>query len=111
MANQVTRSSAARRDIIELADYIARGNFAAASRFLDATEETFHFLAANREVGQLCNFSREQAAGIRVWPIHGFRNHLAFYRTTIEGIEVVRVLHGARNIEALFGDAPKLPRG
>jgi len=41
--------------------------------------------------------------GLRAWPIDGFRNHLVFYRPTDEGVDIVRVLHGARDIEALFG--------
>jgi toxin ParE1/3/4 len=32
--------------------------------------------------------------GLRVWPVV---NHLIFYRLSTDGIEVVRVVHGARD--------------
>ena len=91
-----------RRDLVELADHISHDNLDAALRFLDAAERTFQFLAANREVGQLCQFTHPDSAGLRAWPVDGFRNHLVFYRATMDGVDIVRVLHGARDIEALF---------
>jgi toxin ParE1/3/4 len=69
---------------------------------LDAVEATLSFLAANREAGERCFFTSARTFGIRVWAVRGFRNHLVFYRPTEQGIDVVRVLHGARDIEALF---------
>jgi hypothetical protein len=56
----------------------------------------------SREAGQRCNFASDMAEGIRVWPANGFRNPLIFYRPMNEGVEIVRVLHGARDIESLF---------
>jgi toxin ParE1/3/4 len=104
MGIRVTRQPDVRRDLVELADYIARDNLDAALRFLDAAEATFAFLAANREAGQLCAFTNERTASMRVWPIEGFRNYLVFYRPIAEGVDVVRVLHGARNWGTLFAD-------
>jgi toxin ParE1/3/4 len=92
-----------RRDLVELADHISRDNLDAALRFLDAAERTFNFLAANNQCGQLCDFQQLEIAGLRVWPIEGFRNYLVFYRPTDEGVDIWRVLHGARDIESLFG--------
>jgi toxin ParE1/3/4 len=71
-------------------------------RFLDAVEDTIRFLTQSREAGQRCNFASDMAEGIRVWPANGFRNPLIFYRPMNEGVEIVRVLHGARDIESLF---------
>jgi toxin ParE1/3/4 len=103
MADRVSRTSEVRRDLVELADHIAQHNLDAALRFLDAADETFAFLAVNREAGQRYPTTREELAAMRVWPVHGFRNHLVFYRPIGEGVEIVRVLHGARDFEALFG--------
>ncbi len=75
MAHSVSRRPEVRRDLVELADYISHDNLAAALRFLDAAERTFKFLAANREAGQLCDFPNPETAGLRVWPIDGFRNY------------------------------------
>jgi plasmid stabilization system protein ParE len=38
------------------------------------------------------------------WLIAGFNNYLIFYRAIPEGIEVLHVYHGARDIESLFGE-------
>ncbi|MSV35883.1 MAG: type II toxin-antitoxin system RelE/ParE family toxin [Bryobacterales bacterium] len=37
-------------------------------------------------------------AGLRRFPVHGFENYLVFYVPHSVGIDVVRVLHGARDI-------------
>jgi toxin ParE1/3/4 len=39
-----------------------------------------------------------------MWPDRGFDKHLIFYRETDEGLEIVRILHTARDINALFGE-------
>jgi plasmid stabilization system protein ParE len=36
--------------------------------------------------------------------VKGYRNFLIFYRQTRRGIEIVRVLHGARDIRRTFED-------
>lgn len=42
-------------------------------------------------------------AGMRFHSVHGFRKYLIFYIPGSEGIEIVRVLHGARDLKTLFG--------
>lgn len=39
---------------------------------------------------------------MRVRRIEGFPKHLAFYRIADDHVEIVRVLHGARNLDALL---------
>lgn len=39
-----------------------------------------------------------------MWPIPDFPNHLIWYQPTAEGIEVVRVLNAARDIERVISD-------
>ncbi len=43
-------------------------------------------------------------AGICFCPIIGFISYLAFYRSCIDGIEIIRVLHGARDIGNILAD-------
>ena len=100
MNREVTRQPKALRDLEGQVDYFKEISIELADRFVDAIEESLRFLLANREVGQICNFIRPETVGIRVWAVHGFRNHLVFYRPTAEGIEVVRVLHGAMILKA-----------
>lgn len=38
-------------------------------------------------------------AGLRSWPIHMY---VVFYTVTVEEIRIVRVLHGYRDVQAIF---------
>lgn len=93
----------ARADLDEQVDYLLGRNPAAAQRFADAVEALIQLLAAFPEMGTLGSFANPLAAGVRWSAVRGFKQHLVFYRPTENGIEVVRVLHAARDIEALFG--------
>lgn len=42
--------------------------------------------------------------GMRRFRVKGFENFLVFYLPGREGIDVVRVLHGARDIVSIFAD-------
>jgi toxin ParE1/3/4 len=103
MGERVTRQPEVRRNLIEQAGYISHDNLDAALRFLDAAEATFEFLADHREVGEMFPSTNPRTAGMRVWPVDGFRNHLVFYRPTDDGVDIVRVLHGSRDLGAVFG--------
>ncbi len=92
------------RDLIEQATYIAEDNLDAAERFLVAAEETFQLLGRMPGVGKLCGFSNPQLSGIRQYPVRGFKNYLIFYRATASEVEVLRVLHGARDLEAILDE-------
>ena len=41
-------------------------------------------------------------AGLRRFPVSGFGNYLIFYRQIDGGIEVLAVVHGARDIPSLL---------
>jgi toxin ParE1/3/4 len=43
-----------------------------------------------------------------VWRVKDFEKYLIFYRPQKDGIDVLRIIHGARDIEELFsrGGAP-----
>lgn len=100
----VIRTPEAIRDLLELADYIARDNFDAALRFLDAADSTFQFLAESPDIGNRCSFASPQAAGLLRWRIKGFERYLIFYRRANQRVEIVRILHSARDLEAIFED-------
>ena len=38
-----------------------------------------------------------------MWPIPDFPNHLLFYRPSVAGIEMVRILRAARDIPEILG--------
>jgi toxin ParE1/3/4 len=92
------------RDLIELATYIAEENLDASDRFLAAAEETFQQLAKIPGIGKNCQFSHPSLGDIRQYAIKGFKKYIIFYRVTELGIEIIRVIHGARDIEAILDE-------
>lgn len=89
-------------DLIEYAEYLSKNSLDTALRFLDAAENTFIFVAKNPEIGALCRFSSAQVELVRFWPVKGFDKYLIFYQPLSDGIEVVRLLHGARDLETIL---------
>lgn len=102
MSHSVRRRPQVSRDLIEQAEYIAQHNLDAAVRFLQAAESTFRTLAEQPALGGLCEFEHPRAKDLLRWRVRGFENHLVFYRPIQNGVEIVRVIHGARDIEAAF---------
>jgi toxin ParE1/3/4 len=86
----------------EFAVYLASQSPAAADRFLDSCMSDFERLSVMPGMGAKREFRNPNAAGIRSWPLSGFPNYLIFYRPIEDGVEILRLLHGARDIEAIF---------
>ena len=84
--------------------FIAQDNPDAATRVIDAAYETFKTLAANPGLGRPQRFRSPRLRDVRSWRVTGFENYLIFYRGVADGIQVNHVYHGARDIEALFGE-------
>lgn len=93
-------------DLANIAIYLAEesGSDGIAFRFLDAAEASFESLAVMSEMGTARTYNDPALVGVRMWRVAGFPNHLIFYRPIKSGIEVIRVLHAKRDLEALFGD-------
>ena len=92
----------ARRDIAEIADYIAAENLGAADRFIDEMSEAFSKLALMPHMGSARRFRRQSLRGLRLWRVPHFEKYLIIYQPEESAVEVIRVLHGARNIERLL---------
>ena len=84
--------------------YIAQDNPEAADRVVDAAYRLCQVLAEHPELGRLRRFPENSPADLRSFVITEFPNYVIFYRPHVEGVEIVRVIHGARNVERLFGD-------
>lgn len=94
----------ARLDLLEAVAYLAERNEASARRFRMEAEATFRRLAGMPGLGARYDSNRPDLADIRYLPISRFRNWIVFYRPTSEGIEVVRVLHGTRDLGAALSE-------
>lgn len=103
MKARVTIRPQADRDLVEQAQYLlAKAGMATALRFYDAAEETFSLLASHPEMGRAHRWKNSRLSSLRMCLLSGFPNYLVFYRPTRRGIEVVRVLHGARDVDSLI---------
>src|SRR5437870_4016309 len=103
MPLRITKSAKAQRDLLEHFTYIGRDSVTAAGRFLKAAEKAMENLARMPEMGSVWDTTNPASAGLRVWPVRKFENYLIFYRPVAEGIEIIRVLHGARDIDTVLG--------
>jgi toxin ParE1/3/4 len=90
----ITLSPAAYSDAAEIWAYVAENNEAAANRLLVKFEDTFKSLAKYPRLGKAVDIVYP---GLRFLP-EG--NYLIFYRLREERLEIVRILHGARDITA-----------
>jgi len=86
----------ARTDLKEICHYIAQDKPSAARRLRKIFTKTFQLLAAQPLIGESCE---EYGKNLRRLT-EG--NYVIFYRPAPGGIEVVRVIHGARDIDELF---------
>jgi toxin ParE1/3/4 len=103
VTRRVVRKPRARQDLLEHFIYIGENaSVEDAERFLKAAEAAFERLAMRPEMGARRDYRKPSLAGLRMWPITGFEKYLVFYRPTDQGIDVIRVLHGARDLKRLF---------
>lgn len=86
----------AKEDIKEITRYIAQFNPDAARRLTQAIKQQCKLLA------NFPNMGRNQddfESGLQSFPVE---NYLIFYRAVGEGVEILRVLSGYQDLEAIF---------
>lgn len=88
-------SPQANMDLIEIHDYIARNNPRAALRFVEKLDQKIRTLADFPGIGS----PYDELARLRTFVVG---KHVIFYREIENGIEVVRVLRGARDFKKAF---------
>lgn len=92
----VTRSARAEEDLVQIWLYVARDNPTAADKLLDTVDAACHRLAQNPRMGP----ARPDLAPDLRYFIVG--RYLVLYRALRDGIDVVRVVHGARYLPNLI---------
>jgi toxin ParE1/3/4 len=94
MSNRPRKSPQAEIDIASIWRFIAENNVKAADAVLDQIEKTFAMLAQTPMAGR----SRSDLSpSLRSFPVGGY---IIFYIPVSDGIEVVRVMSGRRDIDA-----------
>ena len=84
---------------------IEQDNPEAAVRVMAAAQRVCQLLAEHPEFGRRREFSKRKLAGIRSFVVTEYPNYVVFYRIASGAVEVVRVLHGARNIDEALGES------
>jgi toxin ParE1/3/4 len=92
----IIKLSRAKADLAEIWDYIADDSEAQADAFIDTIDLKLRLLAEQPNIGRMRN---ELAENMRSLPLG---RYVIFYFVISGGIEVVRVLHGGRDLEAIF---------
>jgi toxin ParE1/3/4 len=94
--NQYRVSNEARSDLDEIWYYIAHDNPEAADKFIHVIVSRFPRLASLPYLGRQ---REELSPHLRSFPVG---RYVIFYRPLEHGIEIVRVLNGARDLPPLF---------
>ena len=100
MNNSFQLSNQAETDIVKIAKYIWQDNPQSAIQFTEEVERICKLLSKMPEMGKRVEFIKSPE--YYFFPAGKFKNFLIFYQIEHVVIEVVRVLHGRRDIESLF---------
>lgn len=98
MSARFDLSLEAAADLREIADYIADDDPAAARRFIRKLRDTMAKIAQFPAMGHLRDDLAPQP--IRFWPVG--RYVIVYRQAEDQPVEIVRVLHGARDVAALL---------
>jgi len=92
----IIKTAQARSDLLEIWLYIAEQNEEAATNLLLKIDRDCEKLAGFPRLGRDRGLLKPN---LRSWTTG---NYLIFYTPIENGIEIIRVLHGARDVDALF---------
>jgi toxin ParE1/3/4 len=93
----------ANKDLDDYAQYlVGRASLNVALRFLASARETFSLLSTQPQMGWHSRLNNPRLKALLVFRIAGFENMLVLYRPLPAGVEILRVVHGSRNLQALF---------
>jgi toxin ParE1/3/4 len=96
-------SDAAIADILEQAAwYEQQSGTALARRWERAVTAAVLRVLKAPETGTLCSFRSPELIGLRRKAVIGFPRHLLFYRFREGEVFILRVVHGARDLENLL---------
>ena len=86
----------ASKDLNEIHDYMAKNSVSRAANFIDLIEDDCKIISESPMIGRARD---ELFPGIRSFSVG---DYIIFYRVVNLGIEIIRVLHGSRDIFRIF---------
>jgi len=92
------------QDLSEIADYFDEHCEGVSLRFRERFQETVKRLCRSPNIGERCQFRNPRTQGMRMWLVSGFSNYLIFYRVQGSMLQILRVIHGARDYAAMFNE-------
>jgi toxin ParE1/3/4 len=108
-AMSIQISEDARQDMaLQHAWYAKEAGADIAERYLTAFRSTVEILAQQPEIGQPRQFRSVRLRNIRSFHVASpFRVHLIFYRQEADGLLVLRVMHGMRDLPRRLIEPPQ----
>ncbi|WP_424945067.1 type II toxin-antitoxin system RelE/ParE family toxin [Candidatus Thiosymbion oneisti] len=91
-------AESAEQDLVDIWCFIAQDDRRAASKLIRQIEARFSTLLSHPEIGPRRD---HLAKGLRA---HFHRDYVLYYRFTATEVIIVRVVHGARDVQALMFD-------
>ena len=89
-------------DLFEIWIYSACDNIEAANRVEDAIYKACHLLAEGPHRGKI----REDLTKLplRFWTVQSFPNYIIVYDPATRPLQIIRILHGSRDVLAILGE-------
>ena len=89
-------------DLFEIWSYIARDNVEAADRVEESVHKACDMLAEGPWRGKV----RKDLTSLplRFWTVQHYPNYIVVYNPRTNPLQIIRILHGARNILAILGE-------
>jgi toxin ParE1/3/4 len=93
----------AQADLDNHAYYFAsNGGIVIGERFLDRARECFELLGAQPNSGWPAQMRVASLRGMRFARLRGFERIIVLYLPGADAVEILRVVHGSRNLDALL---------
>ena len=89
-------SQPAIKDLEEIINYFSNRNIKAGEKFINEFEKKCKYLADFPQMGRNYDDIKPSLRGLPL------ANYIIFYRIINDGIEIIRVVSGYRNLESLF---------
>ncbi len=99
----ILRSDQAEKDLEEILDYLEEKSTSAAEKLQVSLEERFRLLS---EIPKMGNPREDLAPGLRSIVVG---HYVVFYQETEQAVEIVRILHGKRDIATIFREMKSDP--
>jgi toxin ParE1/3/4 len=101
--SRLVLTDAAIADILDQADwYLRQSGCPLAQRWEKAVTSAIGSVLRHPAAGVSCTFQAPELRGLKRKAIPRFPKHLLFYKFDDEEVVVLRIVHGARDLERLF---------